>query len=715
MAIGADHQLRQARVRRDPGRARQRLALPGLVLVATGLLLLAAALVLLVDARPLAPFSSRDPGSGSEQARAAIAHTTGVDPDFGVVALVQLPDGARAPASRARLARITAIMRADPGIARTVPATLRAQDPLTARNGRSALIVGQLRAGPIADRLDNARKLRTQLAGDRQVRLGGKAAFYANGNDLAAGDLLRTDAVAALLLIPLTLLVFRSVVAAGFVVLTAGSAVVLTLAALTLAGHLTEISVYARNVVTGLGLGLGLDYSLLLLTRVREEATLDGYGRPAVERALGRAGRTIAVSALIVAGAGLSLLAFPQPLLRSIGLAIVIVAGCACFTALVPLAALLVILGARINSGTLPRWRAGVGSTNRDSERGWWYTLARRVQARPSRYALVAGAIMLALAAPLTGVHLTQIDANVVPASSPDRQVTEAINRDFPLPGALAPVYAAIRAPGTPAAAQRVRAYAETLSRLPGVTRTAAPSRIAPRLWRVDVIPSGDPLGSRAEQIVRTVRAARAPFPTVVGGEAAQLVDLRGGLAARWPWALLILVVATLTPLGAATRSAWLPVKTLVLNALTLAAAFGVLVFFFQDGRLESLLRYSSSGALEAATMTVVAAIAFALATDYGVFLLTRIKEFRDHGLAQEEAIARGLQRTGPVISQAALLLCVALLSLVFARHALVKEVGVGTAVAVALDATLVRALLVPSVMALFGPAWNWWPGRDRR
>ena len=512
------------------------------------------------------------------------------------------------------------------------------------------------------------------------------------------------------------MVVFGSPVAAGFVVLTAGAAVALTLATLTLAGHLLEISAYARNVVGGLGLGLGVDYSLLLVSRVREEAARDGYGRPAVDRALASAGATIKVSALIVAGAGLSLQAFPQPLLRSIGLAIVLVAGCACFAALVALPALVVILGERLDHGTTPHRRARPAPPEAADPTGRWYAHARRVQARPRRYALIIGATMLAIAAPALTARLTQIDANVVLAGSPDRRVGQTIQRDFPTPSAFTPVYTAVRAPSTPAGRRAVQAYAAALGRLPGAARATAPQQVAPGLWRVDVQAAGGPLTAGAERLVRAIRTTRAPGPAVVGGETAQLVDLRAALAARWPWALLILLAMTLGPLAFATRSAWLPVKTFAMNALTLAAAFGVLVAIFQDGRLEGLLDYTSSGALEAATMTVVAAIAFALATDYGVFLLTRVKEFRDLGLEQSEAIARGLQRTGPIITQAALLLCIALLSLLFARHALVKQVGLGTAVAVALDASLVRAFLVPSLMALFGPAWNWWwPRRSRR
>ena len=702
---------------REPGVATSRLArlplaVPRLVLAASGLVALAAALVFAFAGGSLAPFSSRDPGSGSEHARALLARASSVDPDFDVVALVQLPDGLAATGSRERLQRVARVISADPRTARVlVPARA---GPLVARDERSALVVGTLRAGSEAAQLDAARRLKQRFAGDPGVLVGGQAAFYANGNDVAERDLLRTDLYAGAILALLAFWVFRSATAALFVVLVGGFTVVVTSGALAALAHLTEVSAYARNVVSGLGLGLGVDYSLLLVSRLREEAVADGYGRPALERTLNTAGRTLTVSAAIVAGAGVSLLVFPQPLLRSIGLAVILVALCAWLAARLPLTALLLLLGSRVNLGTPAPWRGRLTPASRPDRRSWLYRHVQRVQARPWPPTLIVGGLLVLLALPITGIRFTQVDPNVVPRSSPDRQVSETIQRAFPTPNALTPVYAAIRAPDTASAAHRLQAYAGALRALPGASAVAA-EPVGQGVWRLDVVARGPVLGAGAQRLVRTIRAAPAPYPTVVGGQSAQLVDLLAGLNRRLTLALVILLACTVGPLAWATRSVWLPVKTAVLNALTVAAAFGMLVLVFQDGRLERLLGYTSSGALEAATMAVVAAIAFALATDYGVFLLTRIKQERDAGFSDDAAVARALQRTGPVLTKAAVLLSVALGSLVFAQHALVKQVGVGTAVAVILDAWLVRLFLVPSLMRLFGPRFNWWPGRHSR
>jgi uncharacterized membrane protein YdfJ with MMPL/SSD domain len=703
---------------REPGvvasrLARLPLALPRLVLAASGLVAVAAALVFAFAGASLAPFSSRDPGSGSEHARALLAHASGVDRDFDVVALVRLPDGLAAASSRQRLQRVARVISADPRTAGVlVPARA---GPLVARDQRSALVVGGLRAGPEAAQLDAARRLKQRFAGNRGVLVGGQAAFYANGNDVAERDLLRTDLYAGAILALLAFWVFRSAVAALFVVLVGGFTVVVTSGALAALAHFTEVSAYARNVVSGLGLGLGVDYSLLLVSRLREEAVADGYGRPALERTLNTAGRTLTVSAAIVAGAGVSLLVFPQPLLRSIGLAVILVAVCAWLAARLPLTALLLLLGSRVNQGTPARWRDRLTPASRPDRHSWLYRHVQRVQARPWPPTLTGGGLLILLALPITGIRFTQVDPNVVPRSSPDRQVSETIQRAFPTPNALTPVYAAIRAPDTASAAHRLQAYAGELRALPGVGAVGAAEPVGDGVWRLDVVARGPVLGAGAQRLVRTLRAAPALYPTVVGGQSAQLVDLLAGLNRRLTLALVILLACTVGPLAWATRSVWLPVKTAVLNALTVAAAFGVLVLVFQDGRVERLLGYTSSGALEAATMAVVAAIAFALATDYGVFLLTRIKQERDAGFSDDAAVARALQRTGPVLTKAAVLLAVALGSLVFAQHALVKQVGVGTAVAVILDAWLVRLFLVPSLMRLFGPRFNWWPGRHSR
>jgi hypothetical protein len=336
------------------------------------------------------------------------------------------------------------------------------------------------------------------------------------------------------------------------------------------------------------------------------------------------------------------------------------------------------------------------------------------VMRAPGRVAAAAAILLLALAVPSVHLATTAVDYNVVPKSSPDRQVAESVARD----GRSAPVVVAAEPPSA-TAGPAMRALAARVKRLPGAASVTAPRalRESPRgteLWRMDVVPAEGTLSSRSQELVRSIRAVRVPYPVLVGGETAGLVDLKDGLGDRLPLALVLLLALTCVPIFLATGSLVLPIKTLLMNALTVAATFGILVFVFQQGRFEGLLGYTSSGALEASVLMLIFAVSFGLATDYGMFLLTRIREEGERGAGEREAVALGLERTGRVVTGAAMLLCVALGSLVAARHALVKEFGVGTALAVAIDATLVRALLVPSLMCLLG-RFNWWAPQSMR
>jgi uncharacterized membrane protein YdfJ with MMPL/SSD domain len=269
-------------------------------------------------------------------------------------------------------------------------------------------------------------------------------------------------------------------------------------------------------------------------------------------------------------------------------------------------------------------------------------------------------------------------------------------------PGLDAPLHVAVTSPGV----------ARRFAVLPGALAVSTPKRLAPRLWSVDVVPRG---GATSAQTKTLVRAVRAIPGAAVGGRTAWYLDTAASLRAHLPYALAILAATTFALLYFVTRSLVLPLKALLMNLLGLSAAFGVLVWIFQEGRLEGVLDYTSQGALELTQPVLLFAIAFGLATDYGVFLLSRIKEAHDDGLPNREAVALGLERTGRVITAAALLFCVAVGAFATSSILIVKELGVGIAVAVAIDATLVRAFLVPSLMALLGD-WNWWPaGRIRR
>jgi RND superfamily putative drug exporter len=456
------------------------------------------------------------------------------------------------------------------------------------------------------------------------------------------------------------------------------------------------VSSYALNIVTGIGLGLGIDYSLLLVSRYREELARFGPGPDAVRRTIATAGRTVAFSSVTVAAAIATLAIFPLGYLRSMGIAGGAVAPLAGLISLTVLPALFVLLGDRVNALSPRRWRLAAERAA-SGQRGGWYRLAQMLMRRPVPVAVAATALLVVLALPFLGVRFTGIDASVLPPTLSSRVVDTAIRRDFP-PTALAPVFAVVR--GTEGDAG---AYAAAV-RAPVVQ---APRRLGERTWLVTAS-SGKPfLDAASQQLVRRMRAL--PGDALVGGSTAQFLDQKHSLGALLPVAAALLAAVTFFLLWLATRSLVLPAKALVMNLLTLSATMGVLVFVFQDGRLEGLLDYRSQGALELTQPVVLFAIAFGLVTDYGVFLLTRIKEAWDAGAPNREAVAVGLERTGRIITAAALLFCVAIGAFATSQIIVVKEIGLGVALAVLIDATIVRALLVPSLMAILG-RWNWWP-----
>ncbi|MGH2970029.1 MAG: MMPL family transporter, partial [Solirubrobacteraceae bacterium] len=340
---------------------------------------------------------------------------------------------------------------------------------------------------------------------------------------------------------------------------------------------------------------------------------------------------------------------------------------------------------------------------------GGWYRLSQAVMRRPAPIAAGAAVLLIALGLPFLRIDFTGVDASVLPTERSARVVDDALRTEFP-PGPTSPVIVVAGAGESGRAAGAVGAYAQELALLDGVAAVAPPEQ-AGGLWRVDVVPEGGELSEWSQQLVEDVRAVDAPFPVEVGGGTAGFVDQQSSLGHSLPLALAVLATTTLVILFLMTGSVVLPVKALLMNLLTLSAAFGLLVLIFQDGRFEGLLAYDSQGALESTQPILLFAVAFGLSTDYGVFLLTRIKEARDAGLGDREAVAVGLERTGRIVTYAALLFCIAIGAFATSQIIFIKEVGVGTALAVLIDAFLVRALLVPSLMALLGH-WNWWAPR---
>jgi RND superfamily putative drug exporter len=394
------------------------------------------------------------------------------------------------------------------------------------------------------------------------------------------------------------------------------------------------------------------------------------------------------------------------------GIAGALVALLAASLALVVLPALLSVLGPRVNA-LAPAWLARAAERDaRPDERGAWYRLSRFVMRRPVLVALTSGTLLIALGIPFSQIRFIAVDASVLPTSTSARQVADTLNTEFP-PNRGAPIDVVV---GIPATSPSIRTLETRLSRLPGLSAVAPPRPAGPNLSLIAVAPSHGPLTDATKRLVHDVRGLHVAGGAYLGvaGETAAYIDLEHSLGVHLPAVLAIVVATTLIVLFLMTGSVVLPIKAVIMNALGLSAMFGLLVLIFQDGNLQSLLAFQSQGALESTQPILLFAVGFGLATDYGVFLLSRIKEAHDAGASDAEAVAIGLERTGRVVTAAALLFAVALGAFALSEIVFIKELSLGAVLVVLIDASIIRALLVPSLMQLLGPV-NWWAPRPLR
>ena len=649
----------------------------------------------------LDPYGDDDPATESVQADKRL-EDAGYQ-ELGLIALVRGVDVA-SPQTKDRVSSLASRISNDPAVGRIADYYTTGSRDFVSTDGRSTYLAVDLKPTDEKVRQDAAARIADRLDGVPGVIFGGPSLAQKQVNHQVESDLRRAEILAFPLLLLLSLLFFRSLVAALLPPLIGGLAIVGTFVMLRVASELTSVSIFALNLVTGLGLGLAIDYSLFMVSRYREEIARSGPGAEAMRRTMATAGRTILFSSLTVAASLASLLIFPQQFLYSMGLGGALVALIAAALALVVLPAILALLGTRVNSLAPAFLQRRAERDARPAESGFWYRLSRFVMRRPGRIAAASAALMIALGIPFLSIEFTSVDATVLPESASARQVDAAMKTEFP-PHRDSPIELAV----TGADRTQLSRLSDRLERIRGVAAVNPPQALSGGMAEVDVVSRYGPLDDRSQDIVTAIRhLPESPADVQASGFTAHFIDTQSSLEDHLPAVLAIVALATLVVLFLFTGSVVLPIKALIMNLLTLSAVFGILVVIFQDGRLEGLLGYTSQGAIEQTMPLLLFAVAFGLSTDYGVFLLSRIKEARDGGASDSEAVAIGLERTGRIVTAAAVLFSVAIGAFVTSEMIFIKENGLGTALAVLIDATIIRALLVPSLMELLGK-WNWW------
>jgi RND superfamily putative drug exporter len=646
-----------------------------------------------------------DPGGGNVAAREIIERATGIDPQQGHLLLVRTDE--RLAEDTAPPKAVTAaaeLLRSRPEVEQVLDYTSPDGAALISRDGRSTVVVGA--TGSMTDQ-ESARAvegLQKAIGDDPTLRgstwLGGATPGHVQVAEVSGTDLGQAELLATPVILVVLFLVFRGLVAALVPLLGGIVSLLLTMAGLRVATEFMNVSTGATSLAFALGLGLSIDFGLLLVSRYREELAEHGPGAEAVRRTIATAGRTVLFSALTVAAALAALIAFPQPYLRSMGLAGVITVVSAALFALLGLPPLLALLGKQINSLAPRRWQRTAGAAR--ATEGRWYRVAQAVMRRPAVFALAATAVLLLIASPLLGVRFTGVDPTLLPEETSAGRVAAVLDEDYDA-RATSPLQIVLETDGAPDTA-RLADYTERIGAVPGVKSVGTPVELDGRYWEIDAVLAEDPLTDSSMDAVEAVQDLAAPYTARYTGRTADFLAQRQSIGDSLPLAGGILVVVTLLLLFAFSGSVVLPLKALVMNLLSTGAAFGFLVWVFQDGNLG----FAPQTGLEATTPVLVFALAFGLSTDYNVFLLSRIKEARAQGLDNREAVAQGLSRTGGIVTSAAVLFCIPVGALAMSRLVFIQELGLGAAFAVLIDATVVRAFLVPSLMALLGAA-NWW------
>jgi uncharacterized membrane protein YdfJ with MMPL/SSD domain len=614
-----------------------------------------------------------------------------------LVVLYTAPAGEQIAGHQADIKTALDKLQTDPGVA----AVLWDPARTTSTDGRSTYAGVRLR-GPDQD----AKRAVYDGLGDRlsvsgvTTEVGGPIAFLKAANKQTTEDITFAETVSMPILLLLLIFIFRGLVAAVTPLVVGIIASLGAFAAVRLITLTTDVSIFAINIITILGLGMAIDYALFIVSRFREELA-DGYDtREALSRTLSTAGRTVLVSGLTIVLALSALLVFPMVFLRSMGYGGMAAVGVAMIASLTALPALLAVLGPRINSGRIFRARSAPS--------GAWGHLAHSVMRRPWVYATAVAAILVFLALPALKISFGGFDERLLPPDSTVRTVGDRLASDFTGAQTTYPIQILMRGTSESGAAS----FADTVKTVHGVTNAnviAAKGDSA----LLSVSYTGEPSAASTRDIVSDLRSLPTVdgSQTLVAGRSAADLDLLTALGDRLPWAAAIMAGATFLLLFLAFGSILLPIKAVVMNMISIGASFGVIVWGFQEGHLAGLMNFTATGFLDPSNLILMLIILFGLATDYEVFLLSRVREEWDATGQNTTAVARGLQHTGRIITAAALLLVIVVGGFATGEMAFIKMLGVGMIVAIVVDATLVRMVLVPATMRLLG-RWNWWaPG----
>ncbi|MFF3464375.1 MMPL family transporter [Streptomyces sp. NPDC001984] len=584
---------------------------------------------------------------------------------------------------------------------------------LRAKDGHEALIAARITGDDktMGETLDRIAPHYRGTHGPVTVRVGGIVAVRHEMQTIIKGDLARAEMIALPVTLLLLVMVFGSAVAALLPLGIGIVAILGTNAVLRGLTEFTDVSVFALNLTTALGLGLAIDYALFIVRRFREELATGAAPPTAIGTTLRTAGRTVLFSALTVAVSLAAMLLFPQYFLRSFayaGIAVVLLAAAA---ALILLPAALVLLGHRVNSLDLRRlFRRGREARVSGEEGTAWARTATLVMRRAPFFALGTTALLIILGLPFLGVKFGTADDRQLPSGAESHVVQQHLRDGFPgSPGGGLEVLAEGRATEA-----QYADYKQRVEALPEVVRVDGPLVKGDSAY-FTVLPKGEAVDDEAQRLVGDLRAMRPPFDTKVTGTAAVLVDSKHAIGERLPWAAAFIAIVTLLLVFLLTGSVVIPIQAVVLNALSLTAMFGAVVWVFQDGHLSGALGFTSPGSIETTLPVLMFCVAFGLSMDYGVFLLSRIKEEYDRTGDHNEAVRHGLQRTGGLITAAAVILAVVMVAIGTSRVTNTKMLGLGIALAVLMDAMVVRSLLVPAIMRLTGRATWWAPAPLRR